>query len=184
MCSILFLFCFLFVGYKSGLVPKWTHPSLSMMSYTVIPVYRTIERFEQKKKNNELVCAEPFYTTHQGYNMTLIVNPNGYGVDKSSYVSVFIYLMKGDNDDILAFPFTGNVIVRLLNWTEDSRHVEKIVQFDESTPLVCRQRVTDGEMASSGWGNGRFLSHVDVKEYLHNDMMCFRVSFQPIQQTG
>ena len=109
-------------------------------------------------------------------------------VYKGSHVSVCIYLMKGDNDNVLLFPFSGNIIIKLLNWTEDNGHVEEIIQFNESTPLVCRQRVTDGEMSSVGcgcWCN--FLSHVDLynnKEYLHNDKMCFTISFEPIQQTG
>ena len=97
------------------------------------------------------------------------------------------HLMKGDNDDMLVFPITGNIIVKLLNWTEDSGHVEKIIQFDESIPLKCRQRVTDGEMATDGLGYGQFISHHDLETnqgYLHNDMMCFSISFEDIQQTS
>ena len=119
--------------------------------------------------------------------MTLVVYPNGDGLDKGSHISVYIYLMKGDNDNVLLFPFSGNIIIKLLNWTEDNGHVEKIIPFDESVPLDCRQRVTDGKVAADGWGFHNFLSHVDLynnKEYLHNDKMCFTISFEPIQQTG
>lgn len=172
------------IGYKSGLVPEWTHPSLSKVSHTVTPVYRTVEGFEEKMKNNEVVITEPFYTTRQGYKMTLDVYPNGCDIDKGSYVSVFFSLMKGDNDNMLAFPFTGNVIVQLLNWSEDNDHVECIIQFDESTPLANRQRVTDKE-ANGGWGTSRFLpSHLIVGKYLLKDMTCFRVLFEDIQRTG
>ncbi len=130
--------------------------------------------------------------------MTLVVLPNGRGLRKGCDVSVNIHLMKGDNDNVLLFPFSGNIIIKVLNWTEDNGHVEHIIQFDESislycrqrvdesTPLDCRQRITDGEMAARGWGYN-FLSHVDMennKEYLHNDKMCFIISFEPIQQTG
>ncbi len=38
--------------------------------------------------------------------------------------------MKGDNDTVLLFPFSGNFIIKLLKWTEDSGHVEHIIQFD------------------------------------------------------
>ena len=119
--------------------------------------------------------------------MALVVFPNGHGQFKGSHVSVVIYLMKGDNDNVLLFPFSGNIIIKLLNWTEDNGHVEKIIQFNESIPLVCRQRVTVGEMAAGGWVVDNILSHVDLhnnKEYLHNDKMCFTISFEPIQQTG
>ena len=119
--------------------------------------------------------------------MTLFVYPNGLGKHKGSGVSVYIYLMKGDNDNVLLFPFSGNIIIKPLNWTEDNGHAEKIIQFNESTQLDCRQRVTVGEEAAGGWGVPFFLSHVDLynnKEHLHNDKMCFTISFEPIQRTG
>ena len=92
--------------------------------------------------------------------------------------------MKGDNDNMLLFPFTGNVIIQLLNWTDDSRHVEWIAQFNDSIPLDCRQRVTDGERAKYNWGIGGFLPHLDLQQYLHNDMLCLRVSFEDIHFGG
>ncbi len=95
--------------------------------------------------------------------------------------------MKGDNDNVLLFPFSGSIILKLLNWTNDNGHVERIIQFNESRPLDCRQRVTDRGMAARGWGYDNFLSHVDMennKKYLHNDKMCFIISFEPIQQKG
>ena len=119
--------------------------------------------------------------------MTLVVYPNGGGRYKGSHVSFLIHLMKGDNDNVLLFPFSDTIVIKVLNWTEDNGHVEEIIQFDESIPLDCRQRVTHGEMAGVGLGVGVFLSHVDLynnKEYLHNDKMCFTISFEPIQQTG
>ncbi len=118
--------------------------------------------------------------------MRLAVYPNGRGRMKGSHVSVYIRLMQGDNDNVLLFPFNGNIIIKLLNWTKDNGHVECIIQFDESIPLVCRQGVTDGEVAADGRGVG-ILSHVDTEnntEYIHNDKMCFIISFEPIQQTG
>ena len=118
--------------------------------------------------------------------MILAVYPNG---EKGSHVSVAISLMKGDNDNVLLFPFSGNIIIKVLNWrTKDTGHVGHIIQFDESKPLYCRQRVTDGEMATYGWGYDEFLSYVDIMEnnteYLHNDKMCLIISYEPIQQTG
>ncbi len=120
--------------------------------------------------------------------MTLVVYPNGWDQWEGSHISVYIRLMKGDNDNVLLFPFSGTIIINLLNWAEDNEHFARIIQFDESIPLVCRQRVTEGEMAADcGWGYNSFMSHVDLennKEYLHNDKMCFIMSFEPIQQTG
>ena len=94
--------------------------------------------------------------------------------------------MKGEYDEQLKWPLNANIIVRLLNWTEDSGHFEQIMQFDESILLKNRQRVTDRERGD-GWGISHFISHHDLETnqgYLHNDMMCFSISFEDIQQTS
>ena len=49
--------------------------------------------------------------------------PNGHlGYD--DYVTVGVYLMKGDHDDHLTWPVKGTLTVRLLNQLSDSNHSE------------------------------------------------------------
>ena len=97
--------------------------------------------------------------------------------------------MKGENDDNLSFPISGFFTVQLLNWKQNNNHHEKSIEFDDSTPVRCRQRVTSGEIAN-GWGSGGYLSHAELessdvdREYLYEDKMCFRIEFEPILQTG
>ena len=95
--------------------------------------------------------------------------------------------MKGENDDNLSFPISGFFTVQLLNWKQNNNHHEKSIEFDDSTPVEYRQRVTSGEIAG-GWGSGGYLSRAElessVRKYLYEDKMCFRVEFEPILQTG
>jgi len=53
--------------------------------------------------------SPPFYTHPQGYKMCLSVVANGSGDGKGTHVSVFAYLMRGDFDDHLKWPFQGRV---------------------------------------------------------------------------
>ena len=155
----------------------------------MIPVYRTIEQFKINKENEAKLFTDPFYTAQGGYKMTLRVDPNGHCSGKGTHISAFIYLMKGENDYNLPFPFSGIVTIKLLNWKQDTGHVVKSVRFDETTPLESRQQVTTGQMADDCWGDD-LLSHTELMEersdhqFLYEDKLCFQILFDPINQTG
>ena len=158
------------------------------MSYGVLPVYRTVKEFNQLKENDQVNDTEPFYTAQGGYKMTLRVYPNGYQFFKGTHLSVRTFLMRGENDETLTFPVCGTFRVQLLNWRENSGHVERIWQFDDVIPESRRQRVTTGEIATDGWGQIEFLSHEELgnssdKKYIRNDKLCFKIQFEPAQQT-
>ena len=154
----------------------------------MVPIYRTIEQFRMNKENEAVLYTDPFYTAQGGYKMTLRVDPNGVGSGKGTHISAYIYLMKGENDHNLPFPFNGIFTIKLLNWKQDTGHEVKSVLFGEATPLESRQQVTTGQMAT---GQGYdFLSHTKLMEessdhqYLYEDKLCFQILFEPINQTG
>ena len=178
--------------YELGLLPDWTYPELSELSYGILPVYRTVREFNQLKSANAEHYSDPFYTIQGGYKLTLNIYPNGNGPGTGSHVSVFICLMKGENDQNLPFPFSGIFTIQLLNWKQNAHHIEHTQTFDEDTPQKCTERVTTGEVAL-GWGKLQYLSHDELeesndKEYINQDMVCFKIDFCPlpetIQQTG
>ena len=176
------------IEYQLSLVPEWAYPVLSTLQYKMIPVYRTIEQFRMIKENEAVLYTDPFYTAQGGYKMTLCVYPNGVDPGKGTHISVFICLMKGENDHNLPFPFSGILTIKLLNWKQDTGHVVKNVVFNETTPLEYRQQVTTGNWAT-GQGDD-FLSHTKLMEessdhqYLYEDNLCFQILFEPINQTG
>ena len=51
------------------------------------------------------------------------VDANGCLGAEDTHVSIFIYLMQGDNDDNLKWPFKGTIKVSLLNQLEDGLHL-------------------------------------------------------------
>ena len=115
------------------------------------------------------------YSYFGGYKMCLRVDANGYGGKKGTHVSVYIYLMQGDNDGNLKWPFKGTIKVSLLNQLEDDRHLTKQWLSRNSSG-----RVTEGARASSGSGSGlqQFVSHQDLHKtcfYLKDDTLFFRV---------
>ena len=108
------------------------------------------------------------------------MDANGFGDGKGSHVSMFVCLMKGENDDSLRWPFKGDITIRLLNWKENKQHVEKIIYFNESDDIKHRSRVIKGERAP-GLGC-HLISHDNLqfhqennRVYLRNDTLCIEI---------
>ena len=152
-----------------------------------------MEGFWKKKEKNEVWFSDPVHSHFGGYKMCLKVYANGAGGSKGpkgngkgTHVSVYIYLMGGDNDDNLKWPFKGTIKVSLLNQLEDGQHHTK-----EPWPPDVREdksgRVTEGERAQAGWGIPQFIPLQDLSyngdkncQYLKDDTLFFRVEcFEP-----
>ena len=151
-----------------------------------------LSQFVQKKKEDETWYSPGFYVSPGGYKMSLRVYPNGNGDGKGTNVSCYIYLMTGEYDDALEWPFQGVVTIELLNQLEDKNHWKSTVLFHESTPDVSKQRVQqEGTCRSTGgWGYMKFISHEELEynpvtkcQYLKDDSLYFRVSVKVISKT-
>ena len=140
-----------------------------------------LTNFQKRKHAEDEFYGTPFYTSRIGYKMCISVDANGYDDGKNTHVSVSAYLMKGDNDDSLTWPFTGEVIFEILNQLEDNNHHKGTAPFTADN--VVSERVVDSERATDGWGRPQFISHADLNykpdkncQYLLNDTLIFRVS--------
>ena len=139
--------------------------------------------FSEHKRIGDQWSA-PFYTGPDGYKITLRVEANGAASDKGTHVSVYIQLMKSENDDILTWPFKCDITIRLLNWRENKGHVEKTIHFNDSANIKHRKRVMEeGDTATTGLGYPKFIPHSNLyynitnnTEYINNDILCFVVS--------
>ena len=141
-----------------------------------------LENFQQYRDSNQIWYSPGFYSSPGGYKMCLYVYPNGTGDGEDTHVSCFVCLMPGEHDDILEWPFKGEVTVELLNQLEDKNHRKFVIAFQERTPVKYRQRVI-GEQYGGGWGRPQFISHSELSldfsldcQYLKDNILYFRVS--------
>ena len=123
--------------------------------------------------------SPPFYTSLNGYKMCVRVDAHGSGTGEGTHVSVYTYLMKGDNDDSLTWPFTRTVTFELLNQLEDKNHHKKSATFPDD---AYSQRVVTGERAGGGYGHQQFIPLADLEhqpekncQYLKDNVLVFRV---------
>ena len=119
--------------------------------------------------------------------MRIRVDANGDGDDDDggvgTHISVFAYLMQGRNDDNLPWPFTGEVIITLLNQLEDKNHHSGTMSFPPDSDISGR--VVDREIASTGYGHPKFISHAQLGydtakncQYLKGDCLYLRIKVQ------
>lgn len=124
----------------------------------VPPFHFTLDNYSHHKKNSLKWFSAPFYSHCFGYRMCVGVDAGGHSVGEGSYVSLLVYLLPGEYDDSLQWPFRGTISIQILNERRDSNHFESAVEFNDDTPLVNSARVTDSDR-STGWGNALFIAH-------------------------
>ena len=137
--------------------------------------------YSKHKRDGDIWYSPPFYTGPGGYKMCLKVYANGKGDGAGTHVSVYVYLMRGEHDDKLTWPFRGDITIQLVNQNRDQDHVEYIEVFDDEAAAFgdVSDRVTEGERAKVGWGEQELVSHTKLestKQYLKNDCIKFRVT--------
>ena len=154
--------------------------------FFISPPEMALDNFEKCKKESERWYSSPFYTHIGGYKMCLCFQANGWGSGRGTHVGVSIYIMKGEFDLHLQWPFKGEITVRLVNQKDGGEHyTSKLVQTSSATiagynNVFCR--CTEDDKSKTGWGNAQFISHTDLykpeegKEYLKNDTLKFRVT--------
>ena len=174
-------------------IAKETIESLKLTQRTQVssPFVVKLMQYTQKKQNNEEWYSPGFYTSPGGYKMCICVYPNGEGegVAEGTHVTCYICIMSGEYDDMLEWPFQGEVTIELLNQLEDKNHRNGILHYNESTPNTSKQRVIK-DTKPKGWGYTQFLSHSELeynpftnRQYLKDDSLYFRISVKVISKT-
>ena len=159
-------------------VPSWC--DVMYTNSSTPPCTRTLTRYSEYKRTNSQWDSLPFYSRDKGYKLQLKVDANGDGSGKGTHLSLYVFLLKGEYDDQLQWPFNANITVQLLNWSGDSSHEEETINH-HTAPLEYRTRVTEGGTAPGGRGYGQFISHSVLEsvtsdtKYINEDSICFRI---------
>ena len=150
------------------------------------PLDFVMTNFEEHKIADDMWFSPPFYSHIGGYKMCLRVYANGHGRGEATHVSVFVYLLQGEYDDQLKWPFRGAITIQLLNQSRDEGHREKIARYDDTVGDVYAGRVM-GPRRADGKGHSKFIAHTELntenKEYLKNDCLKFRISNFIVEST-
>ena len=138
----------------------------------------TISEFSKRKQFNNIYFSPSFNTSPQGYKFRIKALANGFRSGRGSNITMSAIIMKGQHDDHLEWPFTGTIIIEVLNWLEDKRHFKQIFSIDPNDGFA---RVTEGEYGKD-FGFYKFISHASLSfnsstntQYLKDDCIRIRV---------
>ena len=157
---------------------------LADLQVSFAPATFRMTNFREYMSTGQPWNSSPFFTHQGGYKMHLSVNVNRYaeGTNSYTYLSVFAYLMAGQYDSWLQWPFKGALTIQLLNQVCDEHHQAIVVEFKNAPEKAC-ERVMCGFKSSCGFGKAKFIQLEDLdygtgKEtnYLMEDCLYFRVS--------
>lgn len=153
--------------------------SLSQLRNLVatLPIRVSVNNFSKLRAKNGVWLSQPFYTHPRGYKMCLQthVRPNDPGKPGFS-MSVYLFLMQGEFDEVLSFPLVGTVTVQLLSHSPRAESVRRDIVFHQYMSVLCNSRVTRGEIASEGWGFVvGFSEDKRLAVYKLNDSLTFEI---------
>ena len=132
-----------------------------------------MDKFLQFFQNGKLWCSEGFYTHFGGYKLCLEVNAAGTGTRSGRDINVGLHLMKGDFDDLLSFPFYGEITVQLVGQKSNS-HIQKRFIFDDKTKKAGAR--ADQDVNKESCDVSDFVAVEEIKQkFLMNNSIVFRV---------
>ena len=113
--------------------------------------------------------------------MCLSVMVNGINEGYGTHISVYNYVVRGEFDSQLKWPFRGTFTIQLVNQLKDEGHHTRTISYADMTPDMSAAQVTDGERAL-GWGWIKFLLQSELGlsvanncQYLEDDCLFFRI---------
>ena len=148
----------------------------------ILPVEFSMTNFGQHLRDRDEWCSPPFFSHPHGYKMCLRVYASGKGNASGSHVSVNICLLRGEFDQHLQWPFSGDVTIQLLNQLADKDHCTHYIYYDWAESEDMRRVGKQG--TSQEYGQNRFLALNELEDsgrsttcqYLKDDCIRVRVT--------
>ena len=157
---------------------------MEVKSCTGVYVWKVNElqrRYQEARVGKTVsLYSPPFYTSIHGYRMCLRCYLYGDGQGKGTHISLFVVLMKGEYDDLLAWPFSHRVSLSLINQdhplSPEKAMTHKFLPNSESSSF---QKPKDTFNIASGFPEFAPLNIISNPSYVKNDTIYFRVKLDP-----
>ena len=162
---------------KNDLDQKCASLEANTVHLVTPPVYFRIDNFKHLKSAGQVWCSDPFYSHPGGYIMMLKVYPNGSKDEEGTHMSVFVCLQRGEFDDQLQWPFSGEITIEIYNRSQEQWSEREALELSVQE---CPSRVISKPIMScnSGYGFSDYISHDVVQSHCHNrveDSVSIRV---------
>ena len=146
----------------------------------LVPFSFTMPDFQQKKRSSSSWYSPSFYTHPRGYKMCIRVDANGNGDGMNNHVSVYIYMMRGEDDESLKWPFRANITIQLLSQVGGGGHHTKVIAITDRAHDDFCKKVVLGQLSPQGSGLHRFVCHSCLlPKYLKDN--CLKLCIKEVE---
>ena len=118
------------------------------------------------------IYSAAFYSSRRGYKMCARIYLNGDGVGKSTHISLFFVVMRGQYDALLRWPFRQKVTLMML----DQDNIEHVIDAFRPDPNSSSFQKPARKMnIASGCPLFCSLSDLDKRSYVRDDTMFIKI---------
>lgn len=138
-------------------------------------------RCDAERGETTAIHSGPFYSSFHGYKLCIRVNLNGVDSAKGTHLSLFIHFMQGEFDDLLEWPFSGRIVLTVIDQNPVCEMRRDISETLLSKPnLAAFQRPTSTRN-HKGFGYMEFLplNVINGSTYVRNDTLIIKASVIP-----
>ena len=126
------------------------------------------EKLESEKRTGNATFSDPYII--KNCKMRLMVYLNGDGARKETHMSVFLQLMKGQNDDPIQWPFGKPITFSLIHQDDRGKcyekHTKDYLENDEAMEIM--QKLSSDN--NRPWGYPDFITLYELQDngYIKN----------------
>ncbi|XP_069133693.1 TNF receptor-associated factor 6-like isoform X1 [Argopecten irradians] len=133
-------------------------------------------RREAEHGDTTAIHSPPFYSSFYGYKLCIRVNLNGVDSARGTHLSVFIHFMQGEYDDILEWPFSGRIVLTVLDQNPICEQRHHVIETLVSKPHLAAFQKPVTPRNHKGFGYMEFLplGILDNSNYIKNDTLLIR----------
>ena len=142
------------------------------------PCEFTMTEYSKHKRERRKWFSPPFYSGPGGYKLCLCVVNYPQDLQIPYILSVYVYLMRGEHDDRLVWPFHGDITVQLVTrqlFVDQDQQNMKTFKFSKRSLISSCSRVTSGERAKSGCEERFGILWVE-QSFIKDDCVKLRVT--------
>lgn len=145
---------------------------------------RNYSRYQREAERGETSAlhSQPFYTSPSGgYKLCVRANLNGVDSARGSHLSLFIHFMQGDFDDVVDWPFSGRIILSVMDQNDLCELRQHVTETLTAKPNLAAFQKPTTPRNHKGFGYMEFLPLSTLKNssYIKNDTLIIKVQVEP-----
>ena len=129
----------------------------------VPPVTFKMPNYERMKRNKETWTSPCFYSHPGGYKMFFKVRGDS---PSNRYLSLYMHLTAGCNDEHLTWPYSGTVTIQILNQISDAIHFERAIDWNKASE---EKRGKPDPGSTHGFGIRQYISWFALELVVYED---------------